>query len=409
MGQPTMLEGDAAVGKSFTIEYLAYLTNKEVYRLSLNGQTDTTDLIGKWVPNSEEWRGKVQQLIENPEHCETEEARDLIQSTKSQSDLITNGQIYQAESVDGSVEAESEVLSAAEGLTKEEMQRVAELEGIDVEESEWVWQDGEIPSQVKAEAWTVLDEMNTCEPQILVRLNSVLEEKGELVLSENGEEVIDGIEDSVVLATTNPPGRKFKGRTPLSREYISRFNYHNIGELPEKIAMRREKARLGVDLDLGTETAAEMAVSPVPVAEERKLTDVFATEWVEELVEKYTKAFYMLREKLDDGELARDQAQKFTFDQRDFHRFSDYIESFREFGNMQEVIQDAIQYCILDKFQDSEEREKAKTIAEEIIDIDEPEMKLETERDKKQYLNNLRRQAASLDIPEEHKELLTNQ
>jgi len=49
---PTLLEGEQAIGKSYTIEYLAFLANKEVYRMSLNGQTDTTDLIGKWVPRS---------------------------------------------------------------------------------------------------------------------------------------------------------------------------------------------------------------------------------------------------------------------------------------------------------------------------------------------------------------------
>lgn len=56
LDQPLLLEGEAAVGKSYTIEYLAHLCQREVYRMSLNGQTDVTDLIGKWVPRTETLR-----------------------------------------------------------------------------------------------------------------------------------------------------------------------------------------------------------------------------------------------------------------------------------------------------------------------------------------------------------------
>ncbi len=44
LDQPLLLKGEAAIGKSYTIEYLAHLCNREVYRMSLNGQTDVTDL-----------------------------------------------------------------------------------------------------------------------------------------------------------------------------------------------------------------------------------------------------------------------------------------------------------------------------------------------------------------------------
>ncbi|PIZ90145.1 hypothetical protein COX87_02065, partial [bacterium (Candidatus Moisslbacteria) CG_4_10_14_0_2_um_filter_36_61] len=160
---PTMLEGEAAVGKSFTIEYLAFLANQEVYRMSLNGQTDTTDLIGKWVPRSEGPRKKIQPLLDNPKKCITEEAKAIIESKM----------IKAAAEAKKEAAEEGREMPVYFGFSREEMEEICRLEKIDVPESDWVWQDGELPRQIESGAWTVLDEVNTCEPQILVRLNAV--------------------------------------------------------------------------------------------------------------------------------------------------------------------------------------------------------------------------------------------
>jgi midasin len=221
LGQPLLLEGEAAIGKSSAIEYLAYLTNNEVYRMSLNGQTDTTDLIGKWVPRSENWRQKIEELYRHPEKCKNPEARRMLESIKVQPSEKE--------------EIAPERAEAKVGLTKEEMQRIAELEGIPISEADWVWQDGELPRQIENGAWTVLDEVNTCEPQILVRLNALLEKGGQLVLHENGDKIPkpkDPNKKPMLFATCNPPGGRYRGRIPLSAEWISRWNYQNVGELP---------------------------------------------------------------------------------------------------------------------------------------------------------------------------------
>src|SRR3989338_6271017 len=233
LDQPLLLEGEAAVGKSYTIEYLAHLCNKEVYRMSLNGQTDTTDLIGKWIPRTETVRKKIELLLKKPDLCKNEEARHLIE-TKMRIKRV------------GKKEIAPEQAEPATGLTKEELEMIATLEGIEVPEGDWVWQDGDIPKQMKNGAWSVLDEVNTCEQQILVRLNALLEKGGQLVLSEDGSKVVARHKDFRLFATVNPPGGRYKGRIPLSAEWISRWNYQNVGELPKEVRAQRLMTADGV-------------------------------------------------------------------------------------------------------------------------------------------------------------------
>jgi len=397
--QPLLLEGEAAIGKSYSIEYLAYLTNNEIYRMSLNGQTDTTDLIGKWVPRSEDWRKKIEELIKHPERCKNPEARKMLESVKIQPSK------EKEEIAPEKFEEQPKI-----GLTKEEMQRIAELEGIPVSEADWVWQDGELPRQIENGAWTVLDEVNTCEPQILVRLNALLEKGGQLVLHENADKIPkpkDPNKKPMLFATCNPPGGRYRGRVPLSAEWISRWNYQNIGELPKETAMFREKKKHGVKVELPEEKIKEKFVAPEPIEEGLKLADVFDEGWVSDFCEKYITAFYKIREMLNKGEIGQTQEQKFDYDQRDWDRFGEYIRKFREPGNMKKVIEDAVEYCILGKIKDPTEREKVRSVVLGLIKVSEPKEQIPKEkRAQERYLNNLKADILDLGIPPEHEKII---
>jgi MoxR-like ATPase len=396
LGQPLLLEGEAATGKSYTIEYLAYLTNNEVYRMSLNGQTDTTDLIGKWVPRSENWRQKIEELYKHPEKCKNPEARRMLESIKVQPSEKEEIAPDRAE--------------ARVGLTKEEMQRIAELEGIPISEADWVWQDGELPRQIENGAWTILDEVNTCEPQILVRLNALLEKGGQLVLHENGDKIPkpkDPNKKPMLFATCNPPGGRYRGRIPLSAEWISRWNYQNVGELPLETAIFRAKKKAGVKVEVPEERIRAMFVSPEPIEEDLTLADVFGEEWVSDFCEKFITAFYKLREMLNKGEIGLRQEQKFDYDQRDWDRFLEYVRKFREPGNMKKVIEDAVEYCILGKIKDPTEREKVKDIVLRLIKVSEPRVQIPKEKEaQKRLLKRLKAEILDLGIPPEHEKLI---
>ena len=58
-------------------------------------------------------------------------------------------------------------------------------------------------------------------------------------MSEDGSKIVPRHKDFRLFATVNPPGGRYKGRIPLSAEWISRWNYQNVGELPKEIRALR--------------------------------------------------------------------------------------------------------------------------------------------------------------------------
>ncbi|MEZ4317364.1 MAG: AAA family ATPase [Myxococcota bacterium] len=69
LGHPCLIEGDTATSKTSAVRFLAALCGAEVVRLNLNGQTDTGELVGRYVPSeSGGWRfaeGLVPQAMRN--------------------------------------------------------------------------------------------------------------------------------------------------------------------------------------------------------------------------------------------------------------------------------------------------------------------------------------------------------
>lgn len=365
MDTPLLIEGEAAAGKSFTIEYLAHLCNREVYRMSLNGQTDTSDLIGKWVPKTGGLRKTVNRLLDDPEKCKSELTKKLIESKKIKpsSPLIISQKINE------------KIKNIYSGFTKEDMQEICRLENIQIDDSDWAWQNGDIPKQMEKGAWSVLDEVNTCEPQILVRLNSVLEKNGQLVLSEDGSKKITRHPDFRIFATVNPPGGKYKGRIPLSAEWISRWAYLNVSELPKEIrALRLMKAE-GVSSDFLKDKGLENFdyTRAKPIEEGKTLADYYGEEWIIDLFTKYAEFAEKAKELVKNGQIAGDnvQEQKFDFDQRDDVRFRDYLRAFRETGKMEKTIKEAVKFCFINKCKDKTDRKKIEDLMA-LIKIKEP-------------------------------------
>jgi len=267
-----------------------------------------------------------------------------------------------------------------------------------------------LPRQIESGAWTVLDEVNTCEPQILVRLNAVLEKNGQLALHEDGDRIPkskDPNKKHMLFVTCNPPGGRYKGRVPLSAEWISRWNYQNVGEMPLETAIFREKKKAGCRVELPIKKIEEKIVSPEPIEEELKLVDVFDEEWVSDFCEKYVTARYKIKEMVNEGKIGESQEQKFDYDYRDEERFGNYVRKFRESGNMKKVIEDALEYCFLGKIKDETEREKIKDVALELIKVSEPKEQIPKEKRKQEkYLKGLKADALDLGIPEKHKKII---
>lgn len=197
LAEPCLLEGETSTSKTSSILYLAALLNQPVVRINLNGQTDTGELVGRYVP---------QDLTVNLPFP-TEELRTIEDLLEPETRLILQR-----------AEQEQRVLSRVEVVQIMANERMRS--------HPWRWQDGPIVEALRHGWWVILDEVNLAEPQILERLNSVLERDPALVLTEydhrvlgSGGEPIHG--DFRIFATMNPA--EYAGRSILSPAYRNRW------------------------------------------------------------------------------------------------------------------------------------------------------------------------------------------
>lgn len=212
---PCVLEGETATAKTTTVLWVAALTGHPVYRLNLNGQTDTSELIGRYVPSSGHVKLDTSTLLANLDEFDNHPdwlrvKQDLLEVRQS----ISQGKPRE--------------------LNPVEQARVAKTLGLATKS--WEFVEGFIPRALRHGAWVVLDEMNLAEPQILERLNSVLEDDHSLVLTE-GTGTTFGPYGSVkvhpefrLFGTMNPA--EYAGRSALSPAFRDRWRLWRFVEQP---------------------------------------------------------------------------------------------------------------------------------------------------------------------------------
>ncbi|MEQ1566867.1 MAG: AAA family ATPase [Myxococcota bacterium] len=204
--EPCLLEGETSVSKTSTVLYLGMLLDQPVVRLNLNGQTDTGELVGRYVPQD-----VASALPVDP--AELFAASELLESESRM--ILTR--------------------AATEGrtLNRVEIQQIMANERMTVHP--WRWQDGLVVTAMKRGWWIVLDELNLAEPQILERLNPVLEPHASIVLTEHDNSVVGPggtpvHPDFRVFATMNPA--EYAGRSALSPAYRDRWRAYRYVSAP---------------------------------------------------------------------------------------------------------------------------------------------------------------------------------
>lgn len=202
---PTLLEWETAASKTSSIEYLAALSNNSVHRLNLNGQTDTSELIWKFIPNDGQLQIQFEQALKNEELLKPDSLTILKKVKEEQ-----------------------------RNLTQIESEKIASNEWLQI--PEWRWQDWIIPRAMKNWDWVILDEINLAEAQILERLNPVLESSPNITLSENWWVKIwdwwdfELNENFRIFATMNPA--EYAGRQSMSPAYNDRWQWYKFVNTP---------------------------------------------------------------------------------------------------------------------------------------------------------------------------------
>jgi MoxR-like ATPase len=195
-GMPVALEGETAASKTSAVLYLAHLLSQPVVRLNLNGHTDASELVGRYVP--------------------------------ADSNETVDWNTFSAETPWLKADTKK-ILSTAEKekrpLTTLERMAVLGREGVPVQG--WRFQEGYLPQAMRHGWWILLDEMNLAETQVLERLNCALENPPGLVLTEGSGTVFGKGGDVAVhpsfrmLATMNPA--EYAGRAVLSKAFADRW------------------------------------------------------------------------------------------------------------------------------------------------------------------------------------------
>jgi len=196
-GLPVALEGETAASKTTAILWVAHLVGQPVVRLNLHGQSDTGELMGRYVP------------------CDTRngEGRDA----------------YHRRAAGPGNENQNTYKPASH--TSDGPMRWNKCGTFPVNERaatpSWVFQEGYIPKAMRQGWWVILDEMNLAEPQVLERLNPVIEQPPSLVLSESAGTIF-GAGGTVpvapafhMFATMNPAD--YVGRSVLSPAFRDRW------------------------------------------------------------------------------------------------------------------------------------------------------------------------------------------
>lgn len=194
---PVALEGETSASKTTAVLWLAHLLGQPVVRLNLNGQTDAGELVGRYVPGNATDELDLATLLDHAEHF----------SPPTQALLRR-------------VAAENRSLTHLEMLTLAAREQFPAVN--------WRFQEGSLPKAMRQGWWFLLDEMNLAEPQVLERLNSVLETPRSLMLTE-GDGTVFGPKGDVqvhdrfrLFATLNPA--EYSGRSVLSPAFRDRWS-----------------------------------------------------------------------------------------------------------------------------------------------------------------------------------------
>jgi MoxR-like ATPase len=216
-GIPVALEGDTAASKTSAVLYLAHLLGQPVVRLNLNGHTDASELVGRYVPAD-----STDQINWNDV---TPDTQWLTQTSKK---LLSN--------------------AAQEGRQLSQLERLGLIGREKIPVTGWRFQEGYLPQAMRHGWWILLDEMNLAETQVLERLNCALENPPGLVLTE-GSGIVFGQGGDVpvhpafrMLATMNPA--EYTGRAVMSQALADRWGLWHQAAVPGEREIEQMLLRL---------------------------------------------------------------------------------------------------------------------------------------------------------------------
>lgn len=294
-GEPILVDGGTSLGKTTTVKKMCAELGYEVHYANLNGATDVEDLMGRYIPNANK------SSAEDPEY------------------IFADGKV-------------------TKGLRQEE-------------------------GKMKV---IILDEFNSAKPDILIRLHEVLdalERGGEVVLAEDASEAVPTDKTTTkVVALMNPPGKGYIGREPLDPAQLRRWVYKKMpAELPASTFQEATNVLFGLKPEPNSARAAAEKVKKLALPSREQalqfdqLKDI---PGLPEITRKYQEFHAAAKALVKHRQVAADQPQPFSYDDRmEPRRVRDFILRFYR-GDINETMQNAIRYYYLNKIESDVDRAK---------------------------------------------------
>ena len=317
LNAPVLFEGPTATGKTYLIEKfteLLYGKGRKPLDFYCSGQTDVSELMGKWVPASKTVR-------------EQERWDSFLRSTEGQKhleDILATSQTANALSDE---QRRQRVLSDLHEIARE-----AGLSG----STQWEFQYGAVPLAMQAqmdehgnfhmhakdaEGFILhVEEVGLAKPVVVNALLKLRGEFGEVTdeiqLWENGGEHIQAGNKFWFAMSTNPP-EEYLDRNEIDPALARGLVFVRLGEVSED--SYRIAARHYLRFDVGNLPKEVSPNSMLRLETSKELCDELAL-----VIGTFHKEFVQL---LSKGESGRQQRVPATFD--DMARLSKYLQEFQ--------------------------------------------------------------------------------
>ncbi|MDD4290503.1 MAG: AAA family ATPase [Patescibacteria group bacterium] len=240
------------------------------------------------------------------------------------------------------------------------------------QDPEYIWADGPVTQGLRQEddkiKVIILDEYNSAVPSIIIRLHEVLDaagSNGEVVLSEDASERIQVDKSKTkIIALTNPPGKGFLDRQPLDPAQLRRWIYQKeVTELSKDTFSNFVDAISHLSPNTFEIDQEKFLFSNDVVIPKEELPNIMGFK---DLMEKYKEFHFAAKELLKNRQIAQDQPQAFTFDDRmEPMRLIIFIQNFYR-GDINDTFKNGLTYLYVNKLEDETDRQKLLEIINQI-------------------------------------------
>jgi MoxR-like ATPase len=288
MNERPLLVGPTGSGKTALLRYLASLTNHKFVRINLDGQTDTSELIGKFGPK--------------------------------------------------------------EGASRLDLK----------------WIPGRLLRAMQEGSWVLLDEFNLAYPDIVERLNSLLDEDRYIILTEYDGRRIEVAPGFRLFCAMNP--ERYRGRNKIS------------------LAMRNKFTELWIDSPYNEDELVQISRFYLT---DKDICDFPAIDQAADLMaEELSRVYTLVRSMIENGEIGRRSlgvcdGSEYNFSLRDLKDWVFFVRRMKgELGIMRSLVEGAL-YVYRDRLKGEEDKrafkekvmlsmrqvEIARQAGEEVVDI----------------------------------------